>query len=182
MNLRSWTLSQDDWTFSEDAPPDAIFLAEGLRTTALSRYGDRPDADWRQGHVFTDAWHVRWRRLGHQVRVVVAGAPPALVPEGAPGHTLDLSTANTAPYQYILWGRRNAGESFWLELRIPHFMEPPHDHPAEHGDEVAGTAVRRLLRSVRYLDPDTGATVFERFTGLTYAASNEDDTTFELID
>jgi hypothetical protein len=70
----------------------------------------------------------------------------------------------------------------WLELRIPNVMEPPTQHPEDHGAEASGDLLRRVLHLVTYEAPGGAADVFHRYVGLGYARSDEEETTYDVLD
>lgn len=182
MTLRSWTHPLSDSLFPDALPDEALFLGEAHDTVALARHAARPDADWLRADVFTADWNLRLHRLGTQVRFVAAGPVPGLDAWGDPDAEETLDEARVSTRNMVLWGRRNAGESFWLELRIPHLMTPEtKHHPADHGTEHTDQMVRRQLTATTYTDPNTETVRFQRFTGLRYAAADEDDTTLTSL-
>ncbi|MFB6274113.1 MAG: hypothetical protein ABEL51_14580 [Salinibacter sp.] len=181
MIARSWTFPREEWA-GPDAHPDAsLLLAERARQVVLSRTGDAPETEWRRAHIFTTDWHLRWHRLGSQIRAVAIGEVPTAGGWDEPDATLDLEDAETSEREVVLWGRRQAGEKMWLELRIPNLMTPPKQHPSGHGGGFGDEHVRRTLRFVAYQDASTGRTVIFRFAGIGYARTDGEDTTFEVL-
>ena len=187
MTIRSWTrplsdAPSSDSLFPDALPDDALFLGTSPRTVALARHGDRPEADWQRVDVFTPDWNLRLRRLGAQVRFVAAGPVPGTGAWGDPDAEEQLGGLRMDTHATVLWGRRNVGESFWLELRVPHLMTPEtHQHPAGHGAEHTDEMVRRMLTVTTYTDPETEVVRFQRLTGLQYAVADADDTTLDTL-
>jgi len=180
MNLRSWNRFASDSLFPEGLPSDALLLAGSPDMVVLCRYGDAPDIKWSRADVFTPDWNLRLRRLGGTVRAVGAGPVPGVESWDEPAVTESLDEATESLDQIVLWGRQNAGESLWLELRIPHLMTTEnHLHPKDHGSRHRNQMVRRCLQVVRY-DHD-GEVLFHRYTRLRYARADSDDTTFQMI-
>lgn len=180
MHLRSWDLSPSDWAerWNADWPPESLLLAERPDQVVLCNKTDVPAPEatdaapgWMRGHLFTGAWHVRWRRLGGRVRVAAFGTPGALDALPDPRATLDLSEAEPEERSVALWGAKQEGEDFWLELRIPHVMRAPHLHP--YGEDPPQGAARRRL-SVLVYRADDHRVLAQRLTGLRYAATGDD--------
>jgi hypothetical protein len=221
MDLKSWTRPSDQFSALASCWPDeAIVMAECPQKNVLARAADLPDirpeaqegndpqgetpppdasgqkqpgvSPWRRGHCIAQSGHVRWRRLGQKLRVVVAGAPDVpegrgpedWVPEGwgAPDETRDLPTAEAESREIVLWGRQQPGEALWLELRIPNLMSAPDQHPAAHDEEVRDEYVRRCLQVVTYRDAASGRALYHRYTGITYARTEEGDRAFERLE
>ena len=178
MHARSWTLPAADWHAAwtaGDWPDDALVLAEAADDVVLAYRADVPrGATWTAGDCFTADWHVTWRRLGGRVRVVACGPAPLPKAWGDPHATLDLGGAEAEERRVVLWGRRNAGEDLWIELRIPNLMTPPRHHPAGHDAAVAEDTVRRALHVTTYRDPETRALLLHRYTGLGYARTDDE--------
>ena len=181
MQARSWTLPRSSWSEEATFPEDALLLTERADEVLLARAGDASVKHSVRGHCFTADWHVRWRRLGAQVRLVGMGTVPGASAWGEPQSTRDLTSFDASEDRIILWGRRQPEEVMWLELRIPNVMMPPEQHPADHGPEHPSRPIRRFLRVVTYRDP-TGRARFYRYTGLGYAEVDADDSTFDLLD
>lgn len=187
MTARSWILPQAEWTGPGTPSPDALLVAERARQVVLSWAEDAPDADWRQGHLFTEDWHLSWRYLGERVRIVALGAessansPLPTDTWGEPGATVDLGDLKTNTREVVLWGRRQPGDEMWLELRIPNLMTPPEQHPQDHGEAHSDEHVRRTLRFVAYREPGTGEAVMSRYIGIGYKRTDGDDRTFEPL-
>jgi hypothetical protein len=180
MHLRSWDLSPSDWAerWNADWPPESLLLAERPDQVVLSNKADAPRPEgppgrpgWSRGHLFTSDWHVQWRRLGGRVRVAAFGAPAPLEALPDSEATLDLAEAEQEERTVALWGAKQEGEDFWLELRIPHVMRAPHLHPDEE-DPPQGAARRRL--SVVVYRADDHRVLAQRLTGLRYAATGDD--------
>jgi hypothetical protein len=185
MTLQSWDLAPE--AFEEhlaDCPGDAYLMAERADQVALARWDDARDQRWTRGHLFTGSWHLRWRRLGTKggVRLVACG-DDAPVPGDAPDHPPEELPDEAKDRHVVLWGRRQSGEDFWLELRIPHVMAPPLLHPAPQSDEPPQSdhTERRLLQVTTYRDPDTHRHQWHRLTGIARARSDDDNTTFDLL-
>lgn len=182
MTLRSWTRSASEPLFPDALPGDALVLAESPDTVALCHFSDLPEPGhpWRRIDVFTPDWNLRLQRLGETVRAVAAGSVPGVSAWDAPDATESLEEATPHNAQAVLWGRQNEGESMWLELRIPHLMTPHnHLHPDGHGEEHASQKVRRCLSLIRY--EQDGEPCFHRYTGLSYAETDAEDTTFDAL-
>jgi hypothetical protein len=162
-------------------------MAERARQVVLSRAEDAPDEEWRKGHLFTEDWHLRWRRLGDRVRVVALGSDsstgdfPSTDSWGESEATRSLEDLDSTAREVVLWGRRQAGDEMWLELRIPNLMTPPEQHPRGHGEAHSDEHVRRTLRVVAYREPDTGEAVMSRYVGIGYKETDADDRTFETL-
>jgi hypothetical protein len=200
MILRSWTRpAAGADALLRDGPADALLLADSPHLVALTRLDALPGPSftealpddpqsaqsWRQGHVFTPEGHLQWRRLGQQIRVVTSGeAAGEWVPDtwGEPAAETDLRGADTDERTVVLWGRRRAGEDFWLELRVSQFMTAPVHHPPGHGEEVADEYVRRALQVRTYRDATSQEVLHHRYLDLTYAKTDEDDTIFEPVE
>lgn len=181
MTASSWTFPRKKWAGLDTHQTSSILLAERAHQVVLSRAGDAPEAEWRRGHVFTSEWHLRWRRLGDRVRAVAIGAVPAASHWDEPDASLDLDDTEASERQVVLWGRRQPGEGMWLELRIPNLMTPPTQHPSGHGEGFGDEHVRRTLRLTEYQDPSTGRTMIFRYSGIDYARTDGEDTTFEPL-
>lgn len=181
MTLESWLKPTAEAFFPDGLPQDALLLGEAPDTVVLCRHGNRPEARWTRADVFTSGWNLRARRLGNAARVVAAGPVPGLGGFGAPGQTLSLSEENPEEKRIVLWGRRNAEESTWLELRVPHLMSPEnHLHPEDHDTEHADQMVRRQLLVVRHRSESEDAG-FQRYAGLCYAETDSDDTRLDPL-
>jgi len=182
MTLRTWLLTYEDVSLLSDLPDRALFLGEAPGTVALCYLGDRPDAAWTRMDVFTEEWNLRVQRLGAQARVVAAGPVPGADTWGTPADTLSLEETITELRHALLWGRRNEGEPMWIELRIPHLMTAADRlHPDGHGQSHMDQMVRRCLRIVRHAELEGGNVFFQRYAGLSYARTDADDTTLDLL-
>jgi len=184
MTLRSWLRPTPNPLFPDALPADALFLGEAPGVVALCRYGDVPETQWTRADVFTSEWNLRIRRLGDAARTVAAGSVPGLSQFGEAGREASLDEAGDDPKRVVLWGRRNAGETQWLELRVPHLMTPESDlHPRGHGTEHTGQMVRRCLVAAPHevSDEESSDRPFYRYAGLAYAETDADDTFLEPI-
>lgn len=179
LTARSWQVSAEAWQEAwAQWPSDAIVLAEDADAVYLAR---RVDAGLPQrGHLFLQAWHVQWRTMGARVRV--AGLGPVAVPEGwGPADAaVDVVLDDAHPRRLVLWGYRRSDEAFWMELRVPHVMTPPALHPAGHTAEPPAHNLRRRLDVYTYRDPADGS-LFHRYTGLSYDATDGTGRTLELL-
>lgn len=182
MRLQTWLLSFKDMSLPSVLSDQTLFLGEAPGTVALCYHGDRPEAEWTRMDVFTEEWDLRVQRLGSQARVVAAGPVPGTDTWGEPAASQPLGEASTETRHALLWGRRNEGESMWIELRIPHLMTAGDQlHPEGHGQAHTDKMVRRRLRIVRHTDPHGGEVLFQRYAGLDYARTDADDTSIEPI-
>jgi len=178
MTLRSWLVSSPDLSLLDELPDEALFLGEAPGTVALTRCGDAPEAHWTRADVFTSEWNFRLRRLGDSVRMVAAGPVPGVESLGDADRQQSLSEAEAEKKHIVLWGRRNAGEAVWLELRVPHLMTADTGlHPEGHGGEHSDQMIRRRLVVARH--EDGNGSLFHRCAGLSYAKTNADDTFLE---
>lgn len=175
--LSAWSVPTRDW--DPDAFPVAAFLlAERPAEVTFSRLGDARGF-WEAGHIFASRWHFQFLHLGDHYRVV--GLQTEVISEVSavtaswkePAAVLDVRDAVTTSYTIGLWGQRQPEEEEWLELRIPHFMQAPTLHPADHYPGEAPVMMRRALQVVRYQHPQTHAILFDRFTNLTYQAAKQ---------
>jgi len=190
MTVESWTIPQDQWHAAwHERARDAslVVMAERPEAVVLSTPASpAADGPWTRGHVFAEETYLQWRQLGDHVRVVaMAGSLGVLHDDvGAawpePAAVLDLSEATSSRAQVVLWGRQQAGEDFWLEMRIPHIMQAPNHHPPEATGSHDGL-LRRLLVLERYSDPATGSTLFQRYCGLITAHNDENDTILDPL-
>ncbi len=181
MTLKSWLRPTEEVFFPDGLPQDALLLGEAPDTVVLCRHGNRPEARWTRADVFTEDWNLRVRRLGDAARIVAAGPVPGLSGLGAPEETRSLSEEDVEEKRIVLWGRRNAGESTWLELRVPHLMSPEtHLHPEDHGTEHTDQTVRRQLLTVRHKGKSENGG-FQRYAGLRYAETDSDDTRLDPL-
>lgn len=174
LHARSWTLPAETWEAQwPHWPAESLLMAERADQVVLAYLRDAPAKDWKQGHLFTAAWHVRWRRLGAHVRVVLLGDLPEPAGWGAPDERLDLTNALEESRQLVLWGVRSANEDFWIELRMPYIMHEPLLHPAGPAAPGSAAYVRRRLEVITYRDAADGRLLLHRYTGLGYAATGE---------
>ncbi len=180
MTLRSWLATPPGSALPDELPGEALFLGEAPDAVALSHWGDAPEARWTRADVFTSEWNFRFRRLGDAMRVVAAGPVPGAGTLGEPDREVSLGEAEADPKHIMLWGRRNAGEAMWIELRVPHLMTADAGlHPDGHGKEHSDQMVRRRLVVARH-EGDEGS-FFHRYTGLSYAKTGPDDTFLEPL-
>lgn len=189
MVARSWLLARENWTGLGAWAEESVVMAERPRDVVLGRPADLEEntgEGWSRGHCFTEAWHLRWRRLGTTVRLVGYGPVPTRGDWGEPDAERSLGDLDTEPRSAVLWGRQEEGEEMWLELRIPNVMMPPAQHPSGHDppEQVRSGAshVRRVLQFVTYCSPGPGAMDFHRYVGVGYARSDAGDTTFEATE
>lgn len=181
MIARSWTHSSSDWPAHKWAD-DALVMAERAEDVVLARASDLPAGDWYRGHCFTADWHLRWRRMGRVVRAVGLGPVPVRSDWPEPDAKRSLEEFDAEARSLTLWGKRQPGEAMWLELRIPNVMEPPTQHPEDYGTNIPDELLRRVLQVVTYEGPGGEAEVFHRYVGLGYAQSDDEETTYEILD
>jgi len=182
MIARSWTRSLDNWAGLGPWTDAALVMAERAEDVVLARASDLPDGDWYRGHCFTEDWHLRWRRMGSDVRAVGLGPVPVEGDWPEPDAERSLEEFDTEARSLTLWGKRRPEEKMWLELRIPNVMEPTSQHPEDHGAEASGDLLRRVLHLVTYEAPGGEADVFHRCVGLGYARSDDEETTYDVLD
>lgn len=180
MLMRSWTLPASTSLLPSGLPQDALLLAEAPDTVALCRLDDIPNPTypWSRVDVFNADWNLRVHRMGTQIRAVAIGQVPGIDTWGEPDAQTSLQEAEAQTTRVVLWGRKNPGESMWLELRVPHLMTVENRlHPDGHGADSDSKMVRRYLTMVRYEEGEEGY----RYTGLQYAHGNEEDSTFDPV-
>lgn len=194
MKVFSWLIESEDWTQAWDHwPGDALVLADRFDEVVCCKRKDCPEPGWDQGHVFSESWHLSWRRLGDRYRVVLAAEDLLSETEtwGDATPIRDLSGIVPEPGEALLWGVKSyRDDPYWIELYIPHLMEPLHHdknrryplrhHPNEHAIPPVGQAACRLLQYETYRDKDSGAVMYHRFTGIVYAASKDDGSEYSL--
>ena len=141
-------------TWIDDAErQDGIRLAPFDQGAEFRRYG--------RGHVFSDAFELRWEGSDAAFQAVYVGVDAGL-PELTPA-AVDLTEARDITYD--LWGERVSDPTVvgqgpeaqvFAELRIPRLLTYP----------VSAEARRVRLRVREYFDSQTGAMVLSRFCGL----------------
>lgn len=173
MVIQSWDLDPETWAaWLTACPPDAIVVAVRSDRVCCCRRQDLEAGSWSEGHAFCEGWHLQWRTLGAVVRVVGGGdlswtnAPVSSV-------QLDLEGATAEDLTTVLWGEKYPDDRYWIELRVPHLMESPHQHPRGATPEEHKVPLRRVLVQRTYRDARTHALLYVHYADLRTAPAND---------
>ncbi len=128
---------------------------------------------WPQGHLFSPQAHLHWAAItptGWQIVVITEAVRPALFDATT---TLTLTPLHPGDDYLLLWGRYDADDTHWSEVRIPSLL---HIYPAHWSGPYAAVVtrsyeadwpeyntVRRVTRYLRY-DGHYQPAVDPRFT------------------
>lgn len=173
MVIQSWDLAPETWTsWLQACSPDAIVVAVRTDRVCCCRRQDLEDGIWSEGHVFDEDWHLQWRALGAVVRVA-GGGDLSWANTTDPEAQLDLQEAVVEDQAIVLWGEKYPDDRYWIELRVPHLMESPHQHPRGATPEEHKVPLRRVLVQRTYRDARTHALLYVHYADLRTAPAND---------
>lgn len=155
------------YMYLERVPDGWLSEAEQEHGLRLERFDPGTPWDtWERGRIFCPTCELRWERLDGTFRAVYVG--PAVDLPGFVRET-DLDLGVTEDHSYALWGnrvpaadlaalgaRKEDGQQVFLEFIVPRILYYP----------ASAAAQRVRLRVRTYVDPESGALIYYRFSGL----------------